>query len=172
MALEIRKLNRTDGMDIYEMLKELPPEENGFQNPMSGKTYDEFKEWLERAAHSSEQAGIIDGWKVPETTFWLCEDGRPVGYGKVRHYLTDRLRAEGGNVGYSIVPSARNRGLGKKFLALLIAESRKIGVDQLLLTIRNYNTPSIRAAIANGGRLEKTTDDRSYIWIDLEGIQK
>lgn len=167
MAIEIKKLSVHDGRDIYEMLQELPADENGFINSVHGKTYDEYQEWLKGAVRSSEQAGIVDGWKVPSTIFWLFEDGQPVGIGKVRHFLTDALREHGGNVGYAIRPSARNRGLGKKLLALLMTESRKIGVDQLLLTIQNHNASSIRVALDNGGRIVRTTEDRHYIGIDL-----
>lgn len=166
MCLEIRKLSIEDGRDIYEMLQELPSEENGFINSVNGKTFDEYREWLKKSAQSSEQVGVVDGWKVPETIFWFYEDNRPVGFGKVRHFLTDALLENGGNVGYSIRPLARGRGLGKKLLSLLIVESKEIGVAKLLLTVRNHNIPSIHVALANGGKIEKITADRHYIWIE------
>jgi predicted acetyltransferase len=28
---------------------------------------------------------------VPQTTYWLYIDGKPVGYGKLRHYLNESL---------------------------------------------------------------------------------
>ena len=167
MCLEIRKLSAGDGRDIYEMLQELPRNENGFINSLHGMTFNEYKAALKNAAEDAEQSGIVDGWKVPSTTFWLFEDGRPVGLGRVRHLLTDALLENGGNVGYSIRPDARGRGLGKKLLSFLISESREMGLDKLLLTIQNHNEPSIRAALANGGRIEKVTADRHYIWIEL-----
>ena len=148
MCLEIRKLSIDDGCDIYEMLRELPAEENGFINSVNNKTYDEYKEWLRRSAKNSDQVGVIDGWKVPETIFWLLENNSPVGFGKVRHFLTDALLENGGNVGYTIRPFARGRGLGKKLLSFLIVESKEIGVAKLLLTIRNQNIPSIHVALA------------------------
>ncbi len=43
MGLEIRKLTIDDGHDIYEMLQELPADENGFINSVHGKTFDEYK---------------------------------------------------------------------------------------------------------------------------------
>ena len=167
MCMEIRKLSVDDGQELYDMLQELPADENGFINSVHGKAYDEYRAWLENSIRNSEQTGLIDGWKVPQTTFLLFENGKPVGLGRVRHFLTDALLEHGGNVGYTIRPSARNRGLGKKLLAFLVVESRKIGVDHLLLTIQNHNIPSIHVALANGGRIERITDDRHYIWIDL-----
>lgn len=167
MCLAIRKLSMDDGRDIYEMLQELPGDENGFINSAHGKTFDGYKQWLRKAVKDSEQVGIVDGWKVPSTTYWLFENGRPVGTGRVRHFLTDALLEQGGNVGYSIRPDARGRGLGKKLLSLLIVESRKLGLDKLLLTVHSDNEPSIHVALANGGVIEKITEDRHYIWIEL-----
>ncbi len=89
-----------------------------------------------------------------------------MGIGKVRHSLTDALLESGGNVGYAIRPTARNRGLAKKLLSCLIVESKKIGAGKLLLTIRNQNIASIHVALANGGKIEKITADRHYIWIE------
>lgn len=166
MCLEIRKLSIDDGCDIYEMLQELPAEENGFINSVNGKTFDEYKEWLKKSTKNAEQVGVVDGWKVPETIFWLFENNKPVGFGKIRHFLTDALLENGGNVGYTICPSARNRGLGKQLLSCLIDESKKIGVAKLLLTIRNHNIPSIHVALANGGKIEKISAEKHYIWIE------
>ncbi|MBQ8567984.1 MAG: GNAT family N-acetyltransferase [Oscillospiraceae bacterium] len=167
MELILRKLAPDDAEDIYNMLQEIPADENGFINSAHGKTYDEFKLWIEKSYAASLQKGVIDGWKVPETIFWLFEDGKPVGFGKIRHYLTDRLIESGGNIGYSIIPGSRGRGLGNKLVAGLIGEGRKIGVERLLFTIRNSNIPSIRAALANGGVIEKVTDERHYISVVL-----
>ena len=166
MCLRIRKLSIDDGRDIYEMLQELPSEENGFINPVKDKTFDEYKEWLKKAVKNSEQVGVVDGWKVPETIFWFFENNKPVGFGKVRHFLTDALLENGGNVGYTIRPSARHRGLGKQLLSFLIVGSKEIGVDKILLTIRNHNIQSIHVALANGGKIEKVTANKHYIWIE------
>ena len=165
MSLSIRKARMNDGRDIYDMLQEMPADENGFVNSVNGKTYEAYQAWLEGTVRSSEMTEIVDGWKVPQTTFWLYEDDMPVGMGKVRHFLTEALLQEGGNVGYAIRPSARNRGLGKALLALLMDECGKLQVDRVLLTIRNENQPSIHVALANGGMIEKVTPERHYIWI-------
>ena len=172
MCLELRKLSIDDGRDIYEMLQELPADENGFLNSVYGKTFEEYKEWLKKSVKGSEQTGIVDGWKVPSTIFWLFENSRPVGFGKVRHFLTDALLENGGNVGYAIRPTERGRGLGARFLALLTVECQRLGVEKILLTIQNHNIPSIHVALANGGKTEKITAERHYIWLDPNLLTK
>ncbi len=166
MKLKIKKLSIHDGEDIYQMLQNIPANENGFINSVNGKSYQEYKEWLIGAMENSLQEGVIDGWRVPQTTYWLYGDGKPVGYGKIRHFLTDYLLADGGNVGYAIIPSARNKGLGKIFLKLLIRESELLGVERVLLTIKEENKASLAVALANGGIVEKTEGGKYYIWID------
>lgn len=167
MSVEIRRLSITDGRDIYEMLQKIPPNENGFVNSVHGKSFEEFQKWLYAADDNSKQESIIDGWKVPQTTYWCLQGDKPVGCGKVRHFMTSSLLVEGGNVGYAIVPEARNKGLGKQFLALLLKESKKLGIEDVLLTIKQENKASVRVALANGGVIDKTENDRYYIWIDL-----
>ena len=46
MEVTLKQLSFEDGLDVYAMLQELPAEENGFVNPMKGKTFQEFKQWL------------------------------------------------------------------------------------------------------------------------------
>lgn len=58
--------------------------------------------------------------------------------------MTSSLLVEGGNVGYAIVPEARNKGLGKQFLALLLKESKRLGIEDVLLTIKQENKASVR----------------------------
>ena len=81
--------------------------------------------------------------------------------------MTEKLLEEGGNIGYAIRPSERNKGLGKAFVEMLIAEGKKMNIDRLLFTIRNHNVPSIKAVLANGGVIEKATEERHYIWINI-----
>ncbi len=116
--IELRRLSVDDGMDVYIMLQEIPKEENGLMNNANGLSFEEYKEWLKRKYAESEQIGIIDGWKVPSTTYWLYADEKPVGFGSIRHFLTDALRKAGGNIGYGIAPKYREKGYGKKILGL------------------------------------------------------
>ncbi|MDE7224752.1 MAG: hypothetical protein K2O34_13355, partial [Acetatifactor sp.] len=62
ITYELKKLTSQDGRDIYEMLQELPADENGFLNPMAGKSFSEFQIWLAKAVKNAEQDGIVEGW--------------------------------------------------------------------------------------------------------------
>lgn len=166
--LELKRLSVDNGLDIYTMLQEIPAEENGLINKANGLTFDEYKEWLIVKQRDSEQEGIVDGWKVPSTTFWLYADGIPVGFGSARHFLTETLRKAGGNIGYGIAPAFRGKGYGKELLRLLLNEAKGMGIDKVLVTILLDNIASQAVAIANGGVVTERTDERVFIWIDTK----
>ena len=166
--LELRKLSVDDGMDVYQMLQDIPLDENGLQNKVNGLTYEEYKDWLVKKQQESELDGIVDGWKVPSTTYWLYADGVPVGFGKLRHCLTDALRKAGGHIGYGIAPQYRSKGYGKELLRLLIGEAYNRGIDKVLVTIHLDNKASQAVALANGGVITERTDERVLVWIDTK----
>ena len=166
MDVELRKLSVDDGLDIYEMLQELPQAENGFTNACFGKSFDEYKKWLKWSDNASMGIGLEE-WMVPQNIYWLYVDGVPAGMGKLRHSLTDALREEGGHCGYLIRASYRGKGLAKELLELMLDEAKAIGIDKLLITAYNENTASIKVALACGGELEKVNDRNHFVWIDL-----
>ena len=165
MKIEIRNLSLNDGHDVYDMLQEIPYEENGFLNAMHHATFEEFKNWLLKSDNESKGIGLED-WRVPQSIFWLYVDGMPVGFGKVRHRLTEKLLIDGGNVGYGIRPSERGKGYGTIQLKLLLEQAKEIGIERVLLTINNDNINSIKLALINGGKVENQDETICRIWID------
>lgn len=166
MSIELKKLTAQDGRDVYDFLQTLPKDENGFINSAAGMTFAEFRHWCAKCAESAEKTKIEDGWKVPQTTYWLYADGKPVGTGKLRHFLTDALRMSGGHIGYAIAPNARNQGYGKLLLKGMLHEAKLKGIDRVLVTVHNDNPASIRVALGCGGVIERITEERHLIWLD------
>jgi len=165
MNYELKRLSILDGMDIYEMLNEIPEEEEGFENSANGKSFEEFKNYLMSSNNIFQGIGLKEGW-VKSSTFWLYIDGKPVGVGKLRHSLVDHLYKIGGHGGYSVRPSKRGNGYGNLLLQLLLVEAKKLNIDKILLTVRNNNEKSIKVALRNNGIIEKITEERHYIWIN------
>lgn len=166
MLYHLKKLTLDDGNEIYEMLQQIPKDENGFLNNINGLAFDDYKKQLIKSDLNSKKTDIEDGWKVPQSVYWLFVDGKPVGMGKIRHFLTDKLIEEGGTLGYAIIPNERNKGYGTILLKELLKESQKLSIDKVLLTIRNNNIASIKVALANGGEIERVNDIHHFIWID------
>jgi predicted acetyltransferase len=165
MDVKLTKLSPNDGMDVYNLLQEIPKDENGFMNGVNGLSYDDYKQWLIESDNMANGIGLEE-WMVPQYTYWLYIDGNPVGIGKLRIRLTDKLREDGGHCGYGIAPSQRKKGYGALLVKMMVKEAAILGLDNILLTIENDNVASIKVAVCNGGVIEKVTDDKHYIWID------
>ena len=163
----MREASAVDGEDVYRMLQEIPADENGFQNGAHGKTEDEYAVWLKRRVELASGAGL-ENWQVPETTYWLYVDGVPVGYGKVRHRLTERLLKAGGHIGYAIRPSQRGKGYGSLILRLLLEKARELAIGKLMIDCLADNLPSRKVIESNGGVLEKENGSRAYYWVELD----
>lgn len=166
MNYQLKRLSVDDGHAIYDLLQAIPRDENGFVNGVNGMSFEEYLLWLAREDANSRKTEIEDGWKVPQTTFWLYVDDRPVGVGKIRHFLTDRLREEGGHIGYAIVPGERGKGYGRVLLRELLKEAKNRGIDRALITVQNNNIASVKVALANSGVIEKKNDVRHFIWVE------
>ena len=166
MKIELLQLSPNDGSDIYDMLQELPKDENGFINGCNGKPYEDYKEWLKRSDNIANNIGLED-WMVPQNIYWMYVNDIPVGMGKLRHYLTDKLKEEGGHGGYAIRLSYRQKGYGTLLLKFLIGRAKDLGIEKLLMTVRNDNAASIKVALANNGVIAEINNERHYIWIDV-----
>ena len=161
--LYLQKAARTDGREFYELLQRIPPE-NGLQNSCYQMDWADFPGWLAKRVDRSHGIGLED-WMVPDTMFWLMDDGTPVGFGSLRHRLTDALREKGGHIGYAVDGTKRNRGYGKALLGLMIREARRMGItEELLVTVYPDNAASRKVAEANGGELRRETAERVYYW--------
>lgn len=160
----LKQLSVTDSVDIYEMLQTIDECENEFKNPVCGMSYKDFKQWLVEQDEWSKGLNLPFGY-VGQTSYWLMKDDEPVGYGKIRHALTDHSRMVGGNIGYAISKKYRGQGLGKILLALLVNKADEIGVEEKLLTVEKYNYASKRVIESNGGRQFAENEFRWYFEI-------
>jgi len=164
MKFELRKLSLTDGKDVYDMLQHIDKNENGFINHCCGMDYAGFKGWLMRS-DEMERGKNLESWMVKQTIYWLYADGKPAGMAKLRHSLTKALEIEGGHIGYAIAYPYRNKGYCTALIGLVLQECKKLGIDSALVTVKNSNEPSIKAALKNGGVIERIENGRHYIWI-------
>lgn len=167
MKVELRKLTKNDGREIYDMIQEIGPGENGFGNCGYNITFEQFHEYLNRNINFSEGIGLDEKY-VPQTIYWLIVNDKPVGIGKLRHYLNDNLKIVGGHIGYSIRPSERKNGYGNLILKEILKEAQKMNINEVLLTCDDINIPSRKVIEKNNGVLESMENGECKYWIKLK----
>lgn len=160
----LQQLSIHDGLEGYELLQRIGEMENDFTNPMHGKSYQEYKEWLVQQDAWSREENLPKGY-VGQTVFWLMTDNVIVGIGKIRHGLTEYSRKEGGNIGIAIDPNKRGKGLAKKFISLLLAKAKEMQIGEILITVKKNNYPSKIAFEMNNCKVFKETDGWWYLTV-------
>ncbi|TDD64749.1 GNAT family N-acetyltransferase [Actinomadura darangshiensis] len=129
--------------------------------------------WLDEALTDFDtfvagRNGVQRRWGVPYTTFWYVSGEHYIGTLILRHRLTPELAEVGGHIGYHVVPPWRRQGHATRMLAAGLAESRRLGLDRVLLTCGADNEPSRRVIVANGGVHDGRTRGEDRFWITLD----
>lgn len=159
--MQLKKLSRTDGKDVFEMLKGIEKVENSYTNPTYEMTFSEFQKWLLQQEKWDKGEMLPEGY-VAQSIYWLYDGGNPVGMGKIRHELTENSRKNGGNIGYAVSRAYRGKGYGNFLLRLLLEEARKLDVKDIILTIDKNNDASRRVCEKNGGVLFDENEERWF----------
>lgn len=112
----------------------------------------------------------LEDWMVKQTIYWFYVEHQPVGFGKIRHSLTDGLREDGGNIGYCIIESNRHQGYAKIFVKMLVAKMKTMGIDEILFTCDPDNDASIKTAKYCGAKVIEETDETIYLEIKMSKL--
>lgn len=160
----LQQLSPLDGQEGYDLLQRIGQMENDFTNPMHGKSYSNYRNWLVQQDEWSREENLPNGY-VGQTCFWLVLNGNIVGLGKIRHGLTEHSRIEGGNIGIAIDPDQRGKGLAQKFIPLLLGKAKDMKVGEILITVKKFNYPSKIAFEKCGCNITKETDGWWYLSI-------
>lgn len=137
-----------------------------------------FEEWID--FETRLKAKYKDGY-VPSELFLAVRktDNLLVGMIDFRHPLSEFLLKFGGNIGYSIRPSERQKGYASEMLGLILPVCHEFGVNKVLLTCAKENEASRKTILKNGGVLENEITDTAGLskdgiiqryWISIQRL--
>lgn len=122
-----------------------------------GYAHQPYQEWVE---------------PVPETVTWLVKDDMYLGTLELRHRLNWHLEKWGGHIHFTIRPSMRKNGFGRKMLLKAIPIANHLGIDQALITIAPKSKAGRRIVESIGAKFQDElpeTDQfpaRRRYWLD------
>ncbi|HEY1624118.1 MAG TPA: GNAT family N-acetyltransferase [Streptosporangiaceae bacterium] len=133
----------------------------------AGMPWDSYLRLLDRQRRGDRlPAGF-----VPATFLGAAADGQLVGRASIRHELNDHLKAEGGHIGYAVLPEHRRHGYATEILRQSVIIARSVGVDRVLVICEDSNVGSATVIERCGGQLDSvdTVGGRPVrrYWIDL-----
>ena len=160
----LSRLSLADGVEIYNMLQEISFNDNGFHNKVCGMSYEQFREWIKR--EYLFDTGNLEDWMVPQTSYWLYDDDKVIGYGRIRHYLNDKLIETSGHIGYAIRSTERGKGYGDRILSLLLEECKKLNISRVQIGTNSDNVASNKIILKHSGVLIRSSNNKNFYYIE------
>ena len=152
MNLKLVRLTPEYKEQLFDMMDEwLAAGEKIFPTSITVNDYHNFGYYMKNLCRDKEINGI-----VPETTYFCLDLDRNIFVGAVtvRHYLTEKLKQNGGHIGDGIRPSERRKGFATAMIGLALIEARKLGITEVLMCCDKRNIASAKSIMNNGGVLE------------------
>lgn len=135
---------------------------------------DNYGDWLKYLEKMSDEVTVVDG-RVPANTFFAIRktDNKIVGIIDIRRRLNDYLFLYAGHIGYTVLPSERQKGYGYQQLILALDFCKSVNISKVLIMCADYNVASYKTIEKAGGILEtqipnphKNVLERRY-WINI-----
>lgn len=176
MDIELLRPTAEYAEDIWQFRREFIENSTGEDMGGCGKLREctSAEEWLEQTERLTKPETCPEGFVTADTYIAVRQsDNKIVGIIDLRHNLnTPVLREWGGHIGYCVRPDERRKGYAKEMLRLALENSRKLGLERVMVTCHVGNTASERTILANGGVYERETDNGNghrikRFWIEL-----
>ena len=134
--------------------------------------FSSIEDWLEELKKRSCEDTVPEGL-VPSSTYLGVreKDNYIVGMIDIRHYLNEYLTQVGGNIGYSVRKSERNKGYTKQMLKLSLEKCKELKIKKVLITCDEDNIASEKVILSANVKLEDIRnidgENKKRFWIEL-----
>ena len=134
--------------------------------------FSSIEDWLEELKKRSSEDTVPEGL-VPSATYLGIreKDNYIVGMIDIRHYLNEYLTQVGGNIGYSVRKTERNKGYAKQMLKLALEKCRDLKIKKVLITCDEDNIASEKVILSANAKLEDIRnvdgENKKRFWIEL-----
>ena len=131
-----------------------------------------IEDWLEELNKRSCEDTVPEGL-VPSSTYLGIreKDNSIVGMIDIRHYLNEYLTQVGGNIGYSVRKTERNKGYAKQMLKLALEKCKELKIKKVLITCDEDNIASEKVILSANAKFEDIRnvdgENKKRFWIDL-----
>ena len=128
--------------------------------------------WLEELKKRSCEDTVPKGL-VPSSTYLAVreKDNYIVGMIDIRHYLNEYLTQVGGNIGYGVRKTERNKGYAKQMLKLALEKCKELKMKKILITCDEDNIASEKVILSANAKFEDIRnidgENKKRFWIDL-----
>ena len=128
-----------------------------------------FEELKKRSCEDTVPKGL-----VPSSTYLGVreKDNYIVGMIDIRHYLNKYLTQVGGNIGYGVRKTERNKGYAKQMLKLALEKCKELKIKKVLITCDEDNIASEKVILSANAKLEDIRnvdgENKKRFWIDLQ----
>lgn len=153
--------------------KEESLKESSLINGSAGlNRFSSIEDWLEELKKRSSEATVPEGL-VPSSTYLGVreKDNYIVGMIDIRHYLNEYLTQVGGNIGYSVRKTERNKGYAKQMLKLALEKCKELKIKKVLITCDEDNIASEKVILSANAKFEDIRnidgENKKRFWIDL-----
>ena len=153
--------------------KEESLKENPLINGSAGlNRFSSIEDWLEELKKRSSEATVPEGL-VPSSTYLGVREKENyiVGMIDIRHYLNEYLTQVGGNIGYSVRKTERNKGYAKQMFKLALEKCKGLKIKKVLITCDEDNIASEKVILSANAKFEDIRnvdgENKKRFWIEL-----
>lgn len=153
MHLQFPQLkHEKDAKAFISELKEFNSEINGDGKLSEYLDKYSYEEWIEKINQDSDLAKVTKDRIPSYTYFYMNRRKYIVGIITIRTALNKFHLNENGHIGYSVRPTERKKGYATKMLKAALKQSKKLGMERVLLICDKINKGSAKVIKRCGGK--------------------